>query len=272
MNSSHAQIRQWLGEIFHPQPIPEYEVSERSLQILQDLANTSKNGQQHHETFQDLAHKQSLAYSSEHERIDQVLANTGVSRNDLSGPSQSFLDILAELVNILQVSDHHEIVPKLTSILAETSSRPVEQFLYTYSAKQFQKEKVEVIKSAKQSRVLHDAYQGNVVKQKESLDSLKKKSGFMMDKQKEYAKSFQVLEQDIEKSEFKTQFSHPNLVKVAEQMRTLEEELKPLKAKLEGFRSLPANPDLAKAEVALAKSEHEELTKQLTKAIAELQI
>ena len=51
-----------------------------------------------------------------------------------------------------------------------------------------------------------------------------------------------------------------------------ETELKPLKAKLDGYRGLPPNIHLAQAKLAEAEKELEDLTYSLTKEISEFHV
>jgi hypothetical protein len=96
---------------------------------------------------------------------------------------------------------------------------------------------------------------------------------FMTVKQKQYAAEEDKLAKALRMSGFRKEVSHEAILDLKAKLDAAESaELKPLKAKLESYRGLPPNSQLALARLAEAERELEELTLALTKEISSLHV
>ena len=77
----------------------------------------------------------------------------------------------------------------------------------------------------------------------------------------------------LKMSGYRKELNHDAIVELKASLdEARENELKPLKAKLEGYRGLPPNSQLALAKLAEAEKELEDLTASLTREISSLHV
>ena len=102
---------------------------------------------------------------------------------------------------------------------------------------------------------------------------MKKKITFFVNKFKEYARMEERCSAALKMSGYRKELNHDAIVELKANLdEARENELKPLKAKLEGYRGLPPNSQLALAKLAEAEKELEDLTASLTREISSLHV
>ena len=100
-----------------------------------------------------------------------------------------------------------------------------------------------------------------------------KKSEFLSKKCIQYKRDIEKLEITLCKNGGNdSTIEHSELVKLKLKVDNLEEELKPLKRKLDGYQSLPPSVEMARIELAKSEVELENLEKQLSGSISEIHL
>ena len=102
---------------------------------------------------------------------------------------------------------------------------------------------------------------------------MKKKIAFFAEKYKDYAKMEERCSAALRMSGYRKELSHDAIVELKASLNEARElELRPLRAKLEGYRGLPPNNQLALAKLAEAEKELVDLTASLTREISSLHV
>lgn len=102
---------------------------------------------------------------------------------------------------------------------------------------------------------------------------MKKKIAFFTEKFKDYARMEERCSAALKMSGYRKELNHESIVDLKSTLDEARElELKPLKVKLEGYRGLPPNSQLALAKLAEAEKELEDLTASLTREISSLHV
>jgi len=101
---------------------------------------------------------------------------------------------------------------------------------------------------------------------------MKSKMVFMAEKQKEYSTKKEKLASMLRKTGYREELNQEAIVKLKYSLDEAKETLKTMKSKLESYRSLPPNSLSARARLAEAEGELEELSKVLAIEFSNLHV
>ena len=105
------------------------------------------------------------------------------------------------------------------------------------------------------------------------LFQIPEKIKFFVDKAKEYEKQAEYHSAALKMSRYRKEFSHQAILELKNSLdQALECELKPLKAKLESYRGLPPNTNLALAKLAEAEKELQILRETVRNKISSVHV
>ncbi len=155
---------------------------------------------------------------------------------------------------------------------SQTALAPLDHWRWRRADAEARKKQLDTLKESCQNASYLKSVEISSAKKIEADSHSRKKIEFMTEKQREYAKTAQRLETSLLRSGLKKEVCHESLVAAKEKLDALETELKPLKLKLESYKELPPDVELAKVKVAEARQELAELTQKLTSEISMLHI
>ncbi|NXL80382.1 HAUS1 protein, partial [Leptocoma aspasia] len=252
------QVTLWLKKIYGDVPIPEYEVNERTVDILHEVMEcneeTDKDVKLLIEDMKDRATK----YEAEAEYWNDILGESlGLSEGSLSEEASKDLTDLVESAMELEVEDtsltsFYSAINYMTSELYKTKSKNEEMELKLKtltkkltSALMMEKQLEEDIKKIKESQEAEQA----------KAESRSKNLKFLEDKSKDLKIRIKDAEDELVARGLDQSLMHEALVESSEELVALQKELEPLKKELASYYDLPPSIPLAQVKVEEARRE-----------------
>lgn len=291
MNEKHREVRDWLKLFYEDEKIPIYEITEDSVDILNEFRLWEREKNRDSELILESRRNEREEYEAETKRINQLLkgilkeedeehhriedgSNSHHNSSSIHlNPKSSLLTILVESARLLEIDNPTEesLIMDLNDLLARSSTLPLRERRRRFVKDEIQKAKIENL-------TLNDAAKSALVKaekeaesSREAIRSRSSKSEFFAGKQKEYAKMAEKYKHHLKKY-LKPEYKHESLTDIKGKIDSLSLELEPLKDKLDAYQELPPSLELARVKLSEAKNELDQLTQTLTKDISELHI
>ncbi|KAM4545505.1 HAUS augmin-like complex subunit 1 [Odontesthes bonariensis] len=260
------KVNSWLSTMFGNQPVPQFEVNTRTMDLLYQLAQSSEaRCSDTALLIEDLKQKASEYQADAAHLQDVLLQGVGLSCASLSRPAADYVSALVDNAMVLGVRDTSlgsfmPAVNNLTSELleAEKSNRRLERELRTLR------------KRLGATLVLRGNLQEDVNKTvtSQAVESAKAEErllnmDFVKAKARELSKRRENSEAQLVSRNMDKSITHHAIVQLSEEVIALKKEIIPLKKKLEPYMDLSPSPSLAQVKVAEAKRELAALDSQL---------
>lgn len=277
------EVENWLEMIYGKGKVPSYDGSDECLSHLLTLSKLYSEEEKSLAERKYLQQHQIAEYRQEAKRMQNALGALGLGQVNVTNQSSlnleddvldSVIDILATTAESLGVDDASEqsIDLALVDIRLKTSHLPVETFMQKCTSDQNKSAMLDELKSLNRSeKALANAKKEATIDDP-TIIQLRKKFAFMQEKHREYVKTQEKYSIHLKKTGYKRNISHDAIVTMHKNMDKLEQELKPLKGRLEGYHGLPPSIELAQAKVSEMEQLLESLTEALTKEISMLQV
>ena len=278
MNSQLETIHKWLKSLSDSPNVtlPHFEPTEENVRILADAAESYQRREFETRQILALQKRQIQEYRAECAKkcacVERVL---GVSPLHMRGPVQTFLNTLSAISVLLYVDDPsiEELSLRLSEYQVEAAEIPLQIHERSKKRREEKAKNLRVLSDLSHERNVSKTLAKDAARNYEHALQTEKKMTFVKEKQAEYTKKAAKLEQTLLKNGMTTRaIEHDNLVTMKEELVKLRSELEPLKAKLSAYHELPPNLESAKVRVAEAEGQLADLTAQLTKEIAGLQV
>ena len=270
------EVIKWLESLFDGGRIPQFDCNnERLISELYKLKQNLKESERDANVLADFQKLQIVEYQNEIERITTI--TQGISMHSDSKPSledeplEKLISILAEVSGLLGIDNPSE--DDLDLALADLRLKASDTHVFELLRQQkHEKEKEEMLESISSLSHTENAlkHENDEAKtQADIMNSLRKKTAFMMEKLKEYSKSVETYKISLKKNGYKKDIILETLLNLKKELDDMEvKELNPKQIKLRGYNGLPPSLELAKAKVAEAESQLESLVQELTKEIS----
>ncbi|XP_072230776.1 HAUS augmin-like complex subunit 1 [Leuresthes tenuis] len=260
------KVNSWLSAVFGDQPVPQFEVNTRTVDILYQLAQSSEARRSDTALLiEDLKQKASEYQADAAHLQDVLLQGVGLSCAGLSRPAADYVSALVDNAMVLGVRDTSlgsfmPAVNNLTNELleAEKSNRRLERELRTLR------------KRLGATLVLRGNLQEDVNKTvtSQAVESAKAEErllnmDFVTAKARELSNRREKSEAQLVSRNMDKSITHQAIVQLSEEVIALKKEIIPLKKKLEPYMDLSPSPSLAQVKVAEAKRELAALDSQL---------
>ncbi|XP_031566759.1 HAUS augmin-like complex subunit 1 [Actinia tenebrosa] len=270
----HFKVKLWLEGLFGDEPIPQYEINNKTIEILEQMADRNMRCDRDAEiVIEDMVQK-TAEYDFEAQRISRILNDVGITLTSLSQSGSHSIKTLSEVSLLLGLKDCSSsslmlgIANQSCALDAILDERAEEKRVYS---RLLAKTKSSLVKANTLQRALETLEEQHTL-QKPILDKRSQETGFLQSKAKEYQRIVKELEEYQKSLGLESSIFHENLVKKAEDINLLKEKSKPLKNKLESYQNLPPDLSLAKVKVEEAKRELARLEQQLSSNIDMLHI
>ncbi|NXC59567.1 HAUS1 protein, partial [Aleadryas rufinucha] len=246
------QVTLWLKKIYGDMPIPEYEVNERTVDILHEVMECNE------ETDRDVAlliedmKDQATKYEAEANYWQDILGESlGLSVGSLSQEAAMVLNDLVESAMALEVEDtslssFYCAINYMSSELfkIKTKNQEMELKLKTLTTKlnsalMMEKQLKEDIKKIEESQKAENA---KAQSRSKNLKFLEAKSEDLKIKIMDAEK--QLIARGLDQS-----LTHEALMKSSEELATLRKEIEPLKKEVKSYLDLPPSMPLARVMV-----------------------
>jgi HAUS augmin-like complex subunit 1 len=180
------------------------------------------------------------------------------------------LDVLSEISFELDIDDPKpaQLSLLLSELQLECAKIPMDQFERNRREEEKKENKLRALKDVSRNTRVMQSVSNEVKRGQVSSSQSTKKLEFLKEKQREYGKTSERAESNLRKAGFSKEVMHERLVELRVELDEAEKEvLTPLRRKLESYRDLPPDMELARVKVAEAERELERLTHALTKEI-----
>jgi len=271
-----STLRSWLSTMFPDGP-PPWEVTPDTTAILTELYLANTRAEEDAKVTLEAQRTATREYEGETKRLQGILvsAGAGVEESMKTGPVAAYIDNLVGSASILDIDTvtGAGMEVAVTELLAKEAEDGTELSKL--------RNEIDLIKTnlvglyEKMSRAKEELEKATKTAREQSAEMAhnNKKTEFLSKKCIQYKRDIEKLEITLCKNGGNdSTIEHSELVKLKLKVDHLEEELKPLKRKLDGYQSLPPSVDMARLELAKSEVELENLEKQLSGSISEIHL
>ncbi|NXR79827.1 HAUS1 protein, partial [Pycnonotus jocosus] len=236
------QVTLWLKKIYGDMPIPEYEVNERTVDILHEVMECNEERDKDIMLVIEDMKDQTTKYEAETKYWQDILGEgLGLSVGSLSQEAMTDLIDLVESAMELEVEDtsltsFYSAINYMSSELYKTKSKNEEMELKLKtltkkltSALTLEKKLEEDVKKLKESQEA----------QKAKAESRSKNLKFLEDKSKDLKIRIADAESELVAMGLDQSLTHEALMKSSEELAALLKEIEPLKKELASYHDLP---------------------------------
>nr|XP_009861341.1 AUGMIN subunit 1 isoform X2 [Ciona intestinalis] len=254
LDSQVNSVYAWLSEVAPDSMTDDFELNQEAISYLHEWIELEKHEKMTSDKLEQTIAREIVEHRAESQRLGKILSFVGLQPCDLSPKATVSLKILTECATHLDVLVPNEVF--LTTALSEFSLSLDKKEMRIAERENLQEDLQEGIAEIK---VLNNTLQRELSELNEKLNDEMKNAEFLAKRTKvyqaknmEYQKTIQRLSQEFKSLGFRSEISHEELVKRGDEIKDLQEKLKPLRLYLDSFQNLPA--DLTKARLKL----HEE--------------
>ncbi|XP_067232873.1 HAUS augmin-like complex subunit 1 [Chanodichthys erythropterus] len=263
-------VTQWLRKVFGQQPVPEFEVNTRTVEILYELAESSGLRCREVELLIEDHEQKTEEYSSDGAHLQEVLLQgVGLQLGGLSKPTVDLLSVLEGTAEVLKIKDtslgsYMPAINKLTNDVLEAEK----------TDRKLQRELSAVRKKITSSVVLRKKHQDDLMKithiqQVEAATAEERllNMDFMKNKSRDLTCRNKIAQEKLDSRQMEDSLTHQAILQLSEKIAALKEETLPLKTKLEPYSDLSPSPALARVKIEEAKRELAALDAQLEQKV-----
>uniref|UniRef100_A0A672RRS4 HAUS augmin-like complex, subunit 1 n=1 Tax=Sinocyclocheilus grahami TaxID=75366 RepID=A0A672RRS4_SINGR len=257
-------VSQWLKKVFGQQPVPEFEVNTRTVEILYELAESSEMRCREAEMLIEDHKQKTEEYSSDGAHLQEVLLQeVGLQAGGLSKPTVDLLSALEETAEVLKLRDtslgsYMPAINKLTNDVLEAEK----------TDRRLQWELSAVRKKMTAAVVLRKKLEDDLMKithiqQVEAATAEERllNMDFMKNKSRDLTCRNKIAQEKLDSRQMEF------IRRICRKIAALKEETLPLKKKLEPYSDLSASPALARVKIEEAKRELAALDAQLEQKV-----
>ncbi|XP_005490188.2 HAUS augmin-like complex subunit 1 isoform X1 [Zonotrichia albicollis] len=268
-----TRVTLWLKKLYGSVPIPEYEVNERTVDILHEIMESNEEADKDVMLLIEDMKDRTSKYKAETRYWRNILGESlGCLEGNMSKEANDDLTDLVQSAEELNVED-----TSLTSFYSAINDMTLEMYK-TKSKNKEMEQKLRTLTKKLTSALM-------VEKQLEKdIEDLKKSQGIQQAKEETQFKNLEFLKNKSKDLKIRISdaqaelvgrgldqsLTHEALVKSSEELAALREEIEPLKTELASYLDLPLSIPLAQVKVEEARRELKALDEELTKEIEDL--
>ncbi|XP_020778722.1 HAUS augmin-like complex subunit 1 [Boleophthalmus pectinirostris] len=260
------KVNSWLSTVFGDQPVPQFEVNTRTVDVLYQLAQFSEARCGDTELLiEDLNQKASEYQADSAYYQDVLLQGVGLSCASLS---RSCADYLATLVDNAMTLAIRDI--SLGNFLPAVNNLSNELLEAEKSDRHLERDLKALRKRLGTTLVLRGNLQEDINKsvKTQAVESAKAEEkllnmDFVTTKAKELRHRRERAEAQLLSRNMDKSLTHQSIVQLSQEVTALKQEIVPLKKKLEPYMDLCPNPSLAQVKILEAKTELASLDSKL---------
>nr|XP_055036122.1 HAUS augmin-like complex subunit 1 isoform X1 [Misgurnus anguillicaudatus] len=263
-------VSQWLKKVFGQQPVPDFEVNTRTIEILHELVKNSEMRCKEVELLIQDHEQKAAEYNSDGAHLQEVLLQVvGLQPGTVSKPTADLLSVLESTAEVLKLKDtslgsYMPAMNKLTNDVLEAEK----------TDRRLQRELSTVRKKMTTTVVLRKKLQDDLLKithiqQVEAATAEERllNMDFMKNKSRDLAGRNKIAQEKLDSRQMDDSLTHQAILQLSEKIAALKEETLPLKKKLEPYSDLSPSPALARVKIEEAKRELAALDAQLEQKV-----
>ncbi|GAB0202702.1 HAUS augmin-like complex subunit 1 isoform X2 [Grus americana] len=267
------RVTLWLKKIYGNEPIPQYEVNARTVDILHDLAEFNEARDRDVSLLIEYMKQKEAEYEAEANYLAGLLTESlDLSESSLSKEGIRYLNVLVDTAMTLEMKDTSLAscfcaIDDLTSELYAAESENREIKLESSKIK----EKLTAVLML-EKKLAADLKKTEVFLEIENAkaDSRSKNLEFLKNKSEDFKNRIKAAEDQLAAMALDQSLTHESLVSLSEKLAEQQEEIVVLKKKLEFYLDLPPNLSLAQVKIEEVKRELNTLEEELSKEVSSL--
>ncbi|XP_051962372.1 HAUS augmin-like complex subunit 1 [Xyrauchen texanus] len=263
-------VTQWLKKVFGQQPVPEFEVNTRTVEILHELAESSEMRCREVTLLIEDHEQKAAEYSSDGAHLQEVLLQgVGLQPGGVSKPTVDLLSVLEGTAEVLKIRDTSlesfmPAINKLTNdvLEAEKTERRLQQELTAVRKKM-------TVAVDRRKKLQDNLMKITHIQQVEvaTIEERLLNMDFMKSKFRDLTCRNKMAQKKLDSLHMEDSLSHQAILQMSEKIAALKEETLPWKQKLEPYSDLSPSPALARVKIEEAKQELAALDAQLEQKI-----
>ncbi|XP_067172179.1 HAUS augmin-like complex subunit 1 isoform X1 [Apteryx mantelli] len=258
MEGKLQRVTLWLKKVFGDQPIPQYEVNAKTIDILYELAEHNEARDRDISLLIDDMKQKAAEYEAEANYLQDLLTESlDFSLTSLSSEGTGYLNELVNSAMTLETKD-----TSLASFISAINDLTWDLYDTESKNREMELELISIKKKLTAALVLEKRLQEDLKKTEEHLEVEKAKAEsrsqnlkFLKDKSEDFKIRIKAAEEQLSATGLDQSLTHQSLVNLSEKLAELEQEIVPLKTKLESYLDLTPNPSLAQVKIEEAKRE-----------------
>ncbi|XP_053556510.1 HAUS augmin-like complex subunit 1 [Bombina bombina] len=267
MDHRNTKIVTWLKNIFGDKPIPQYEVNNRTIEILHQLAEWNEARDKDIALVTDDLKQKSAEVKAEAKYLQELLADSlGPSYSNLSRMSNNYLTQLIDSCVALELKDS-----SLSSYIPAVNELSSDLLAIEANNQEMELELTNLRKKLTEALVLEKSLEQDLKKAEEECLFEKNKvevrlqnMKILKGKSEDYKYSIQTAQDQLSASGIDDSLTHRSLVSHSKMLAELKAESILLKEKLKSYQDLAPNPSLVKVKIEEAKRELKATEAELT--------
>ncbi|XP_037604537.1 HAUS augmin-like complex subunit 1 [Sebastes umbrosus] len=260
------KVNSWLSSVFGDQPVPQFEVNTRTVDILYQLVRSSEARCGDTALLTEDLQQKAAEYQAEGAHLrDVLLQGVGLSCSSLSKPAADYLSALVDTAMVLGVRD-----TSLCSFMPAVNNLTNELLEEEKSNRRLERELRALSKRLGATLVMRSSLQEDINKtvKSQSVESAKAEErmlhmDFVTAKAKELSSRRERAEAQLVSRNMDKSITHQAIVQLSEEATALKQEIIPLKKKIETYMDLSPSPSLAQVKIEEAKRELAAIDSQL---------
>ncbi|KAM6907468.1 HAUS augmin-like complex subunit 1 [Xenentodon cancila] len=260
------KVNSWLGSTFGDQPVPQFEVNTRTVDLLYQVAQASEARCRDTALLIDDLAQKTCEYRADAAHLqDVLLQGVDLSCASLPKPTADYVSALVDNAMVLEVRD-----TSLSSFLPAVNNLTCELLEAEKSNRGLERELRALRKRLGATLVLRGNLQNDIDKtaRSQAVESAKAEErllnmDFVTAKARELSNRRERSEAQLVSRNMDKSVTHQAIVELSEEVNALKKEIIPLKKKLEPYMDLSPNPSLAQVKIEEAKRELAALDSQL---------
>ncbi|NWI32132.1 HAUS1 protein, partial [Sula dactylatra] len=235
------QVTLWLQKIFGNEPMPQYEVNARTVDILYELVKANEATKRDISLLIKDIKQQATQYKAQAKRLEDILGgNLHLSPLCLSGQGTRYCNAVVKSAMTLETKDTSPVC--LCCAIGDMNSE-----LYKTISKNgaLELELMELEKKLTAAVILEEQLQEDLKKteellevEKDNIDTRSQDMKFLRERTEFLRRQVKDAEEQLAATGLEESLQHESLMSLAEKLAGLQHEIEPLKKKLESYLDL----------------------------------
>ena len=276
MSVPSSELQAWLSSQF-PEGVPNWEVTGDSLALLSRVYRQHTRREEDARQEVEAMERARQEYLGETERLTEMLrgAGAGVLDSLNQGPAHSYADNLATVCSLLDLDTSHSLglVKKLADLVVRKSDNTPVLGGLKNQVDSLRLQTLSLHETLSRAQDLAELAASEEKEREEAASSRKTKGEFFSKKCQEYKRHEKKLEAVLAATGGNDpRVKHSEIRRLRAEVERLEEDQNPLARQCSAFASLPPSVELARARVATAEEELEQLENSVSADLTDIRL
>jgi len=257
----------WLERVFDGDTIPEFEVTEQSIEWLLDLARNNAKQDRDAQILIEDANQRTQEYDAEGIRVEELLEDVGLEVTSLSRSGGTSVNVLSELADILDLQSPSQTnfllgLQHITEKCSHLELKVIETEIAVFERQEAMAK--QRLRSQRIKQMMLNLDHEASLQTSLAADRLAR-TDFLKQKTHGYTRQIRQLEHDIQASGYEDGLSHSAIVRIAKEYNELITAAAALRERIQKFKNLPPDLSLAGIKLEEARRLNAQLTLQINK-------